>query len=128
MKLYATAFGSPLDPQHELAHFYRYEEIVDGWKLEPNPTPPADFHNADASIPFDKDGVYPVITNPRVFGYAPGSAAAIYNDTFNRLTTTPACSRPFQPIDCCHRVAGVSQATPVRDEVCDYNRTRETRL
>jgi hypothetical protein len=79
---------SPLDSQHELAHFYRYEEIVKGWELVPNPTPPPDFHYAGASIPFDEDGVYPVITNPRVFGYAPGSAAAINNDTFNYTYTS----------------------------------------
>jgi hypothetical protein len=69
VKLYGTAFGSPLDPQHEFAHFYQYEEIMEGWELESNPTSPADFHYAGASIPFDKDGVNPVITNPSVFSY-----------------------------------------------------------
>src|SRR5262245_33633506 len=67
---------SPLDPQHRPAHYYRYAEILHGKALVPNETPPPDFAYAGEPIPFDPNGVYPVVTNPAVTGYAPGSAAA----------------------------------------------------
>src|SRR5262245_34291380 len=70
---------SPLDPQHKPAHYYRYSEILYGKALVPNKTPPPDFAYAGEPIPFDSNGVYPVVTNPALIGYAPGSAAAIHN-------------------------------------------------
>ncbi len=78
---------SPLDPQHEPAHYYRYAEILYGKTLVRNTTPPPDFAYAGDAISFDQDGVYPVVTNPAPVGYAPGSAAAIHNDTFNYTYT-----------------------------------------
>lgn len=79
---------SPLDPQHRPAHYYRYAEIFYGKTLVPNATPPPEFAYAGAAIAFDPAGVYPVVTNPAVLGYAPGSAAAIRNDTFNYTYTS----------------------------------------
>lgn len=74
---------SPLDPQDQPAHYYRYAEILYGKTLVANPNPPPDFAYAGEPIPFDAAGVYPVITNPGVSGYPAGTAAAIQNDTFN---------------------------------------------
>ena len=79
---------SPLDPQHQPAHYYRYAEIFYGKTLVPNPTPPPDFAYAGEPIVFDPSGVYPVVSNPAVRGYAPGSAAAIQNQTFNYTYTS----------------------------------------
>jgi Ferritin-like len=79
---------SPLDPQHRPAHYYRYAEILHGKALVPNATPPPDFAYAGEAIQFDSGGVYPVVTNPAVPGYTPGSAAAINNDTFNYTYTS----------------------------------------
>ena len=79
---------SPLDPQHKPAHYYRYAEILHGKTLVPNTTPPPDFAYAGEAISFDPDGVYPVVTNPALAGYAPESAAAINNDTFNYTYTS----------------------------------------
>jgi hypothetical protein len=79
---------SPLDPQHRPAHYYRYAEIRYGKTLVQNTTPPPDFAYAGDAIPFDPDGVFPVVTNPAVAGYAPGTAAAINNVTFNYTYTS----------------------------------------
>ena len=79
---------SPLDPQHEPAHYYRYAEILNGRALVPNPAPPPEYAYAGDRIPFDPQGVYPVVTNPSRAGYAAGSAAAIQNDTFNYTYTS----------------------------------------
>jgi ferritin-like protein len=77
---------SPMDQQHELAHYYRYSEIVHGYKLIPQPGKPG-YAYAGAAIPFDPTGVWPVITNPSLTGYVPGSLAANLNDTFNYTYT-----------------------------------------
>ena len=79
---------SPIDPQHKPAHYYRYAEIFHGKTLVPNTTPPPDFAYAGEAISFDPDGVYPVVTNPALAGYAPKSAAAYNNDTFNYTYTS----------------------------------------
>jgi hypothetical protein len=79
---------SPLDPQHEPAHYYRYAEILHGRALVPNPTPPPAFAYSGAAIPFDPQGVYPVVTNPSRATYGAGSAAAIQNATFNYTYTS----------------------------------------
>jgi hypothetical protein len=79
---------SPLDPQHEPAHYYRYAEIVKGRMLVKNDSPPPAFAYAGDPVPFDAAGVYPVVTNPSVAGYSPGSAAAHQNDTFNYTYTS----------------------------------------
>ena len=74
--------------EHRPAHYYRYAEILHGKALVPNATPPPDFAYAGEAIQFDSGGVYPVVTNPAVPGYTPGSAAAINNDTFNYTYTS----------------------------------------
>jgi hypothetical protein len=78
---------SPLDPDHELAHYYRYAEILHGRSLVANKTPPPDFAYAGDPIPFDPAGVFDVVTNPSAGGYAPGSAAEINNRSFNYTYT-----------------------------------------
>src|SRR5262249_38508 len=78
---------SPMDHQHELAHYYRYAEIYHGYKLIPQKQEPKGYAYAGDPIPFEPAGVWPVITNPSLAGYAPGSLAANLNDTFNYTYT-----------------------------------------
>jgi len=81
---------SPLDPEHELAHYYRYAEIFFGKKLIPNPNPKPggpDYVYGGHAILFDPTGVWPVITNPSLNPYTPGTKAANLNDTFNYTYT-----------------------------------------
>jgi rubrerythrin len=78
---------SPLDPQHELAHYYRFAEISHGARLVPDSTDPNGYAYAGDPIPFDPDGVWPVVSDPTLSPYPPGSAAAHANTTFNYTYT-----------------------------------------
>lgn len=78
---------SPLDPEHQLAHYYKYAEIYHGRKLIPNP----DLHKGQPEwvfeghrIVFDACGVYPVISNPQPSSYTDNPRIADLNLTFNR--------------------------------------------
>ncbi|MGA8429760.1 MAG: ferritin-like protein [Candidatus Sulfotelmatobacter sp.] len=81
---------SPLDPDNELAHYYRYAEIYYGKKLIPNPNPKPgepDWVYGGHPIAFDPCGVWPAITNPNAALYPPNSEIASLNDTFNYTYT-----------------------------------------
>ncbi|MEP7217676.1 MAG: ferritin-like protein [Bacteroidota bacterium] len=91
---------SPLDPQDELAHYYRYAEIYHGKQLIPNPTAPPDtpydqkyLYGGDP-IPFDPDGIWPTMKNPKRRDYSvdstnPAIKKANYaNTTFNYTFTS----------------------------------------
>jgi hypothetical protein len=81
---------SPLDPEHQPAHYYRYAEIYYGKMLIPNPdhSPGApEFVYGGHKIEFDTAGIWPVVTNPSEATYPPGSKARNLNDTFNYTYT-----------------------------------------
>ncbi|MBX3745786.1 MAG: ferritin-like protein [Verrucomicrobiae bacterium] len=84
---------SPLDPEGDYAHYYRFAEIFHGRRLRPNPqagpgTPPDQRFLYDGDpVPFDPDGVRPVPANPKAASYPPGSAARHACDTFNYTYT-----------------------------------------
>lgn len=78
---------SPLDEEGELAHYYRFAEIWHGRRLVPTPEPPGFAYSGDP-IPFDPSGVWPVVPDPHVDRYPPGSAARYANDTFNYTYTS----------------------------------------
>jgi hypothetical protein len=78
---------SPLDLEHGLAHFYRYQEISRGQTLAPDSSPQG-FHWGDPPIPFDPTGVWPVIDNPKAASYPAGSMARLACDTFNYTYTS----------------------------------------
>jgi hypothetical protein len=78
---------SPLDPEHELAHYYKYSEIYYGRALISNPSPrpgapPWVFEGR--RIRFDQDNIYPVITNPTPETYHDHPRLADLNTTFNQ--------------------------------------------
>lgn len=78
---------SPLDPECELAHYYKYAEIYHGRKLIPNPdasqcaTTPWVFKGHP--IAFDPTGVYPVISNPTPSSYQSKPRLQELNHAFN---------------------------------------------
>ncbi|HEY6331908.1 MAG TPA: ferritin-like protein, partial [Blastocatellia bacterium] len=82
---------SPLDPEHQLAHYYRFAEIYYGKKLirnpEPGPGKPKYVYGGHA-IRFDPAGVWPVIANPSPSSYCPGSRAFKLNRAFNETYTS----------------------------------------
>lgn len=84
---------SPDDQDHELAHFYKFSEIVEGRKLVKTAT---GWAYIGPAIPFDPEGVYPMIDNPSLVNYPAGSRAALlsaefaetYQALLNALNTT----------------------------------------
>jgi len=81
---------SPLDPEHEAAHYYRYAEIFYGKKLIPNPDPKPggpEFAYGGHTISFDPRGIWPAISNPKSSSYGAGTKVRDLNDTFNGTYT-----------------------------------------
>jgi hypothetical protein len=82
---------SPLDPQDLPAHYYRFAEIYYGKKLIRNLNPrlgePAFVYGGEP-IPFDPQGVTPLVTNPKASQYPAGSQAADTNNNFNFTYTS----------------------------------------
>ncbi|WP_423000764.1 ferritin-like domain-containing protein [Undibacterium sp. JH2W] len=79
--------SSPIDTEHELAHYYKFAEIYHGRKLIPNPTPEAgqpEWLFEGHRIVFDPCGVYPVISNPNRHSYESQPRVEDLNRTFNR--------------------------------------------
>jgi Ferritin-like len=64
---------SPLDQEHELAHYYRFAEIYHGRTLERDPSAPDGFSYSGPPIPFDPAGVWPAILNPKTTTYPAGT-------------------------------------------------------
>ena len=85
---------SPLDPEHELAHYYRFAEIWHGHKLVPVPNPPPGapddqkYRYDGPPIPFDPGKVLPVIGDPLQAKYPPSSQAHYLNQNFNYAYTS----------------------------------------
>jgi rubrerythrin len=82
---------SPLDPQDDPAHYYRFAEVYYGKtlirNLNPRPGEPAFVYGGDP-IPFDPQGVTPLVTNPKASDYPAGSQAADTNNNFNFTYTS----------------------------------------
>ena len=85
---------SPLNLEGEIAHYYRFAEIYNGKKLIPNPNAPSNapddqkYIYGGAPIPFDPNGVLPVIENPTASTYPAASQARYACDTFNYTYTS----------------------------------------
>lgn len=71
---------SPLDPAHQLAHYYRFAEILCGRELVRDST---GFEFKGPAIPFDSKAVYPMKDNPKSSDYPDGSNARLLSDRFN---------------------------------------------
>ncbi len=81
---------SPLGDEagDELAHYYRFAEIVEGRQLVAAPKKKPPWAYDGEAIPFDATKVYPALTNPRSERYPAGSAARYACDTFNYTYTS----------------------------------------
>ncbi|MFZ5635040.1 MAG: ferritin-like domain-containing protein [Pseudomonadota bacterium] len=79
---------SPLDPEHALAHYYKFAEIYHGRALVPNPDLAASKKTpwvfAGHPIAFDPAGVHPAIVDPSASTYAGRPRLQELNATFNR--------------------------------------------
>ena len=85
---------SPVDPEKELAHYYKFAEIWHGRHLVavPNPPPgtPDDqkYRYDGPVIPFDPAKVLPVVDDPKASKYPATSQAHFLNDNFNYAYTS----------------------------------------
>jgi hypothetical protein len=90
---------SPMDGAgDDIAHYYRFAEVVHGRRLVRNPDAdphtPADqrYIYAGEPVPVDESAVWAAPTDPRLAGYPPGSperqACAAFNRTYRGLLNT----------------------------------------
>ena len=81
---------SPFDDatDSELAHYYKFSEIVQGRQLVAAPGEDPPWRYAGDPIPFDATKVHPVVTNPSLAPYPAKSAAKYGNETFNYTYTS----------------------------------------
>jgi hypothetical protein len=84
---------SPLDPEKDYAHYYRFAEIWHGRYLRQVPDPPPGtpddekYRYDGPPLPFDASSVLPVIDDPRSAAYPEDTQAHYLNDNFNYTYT-----------------------------------------
>jgi hypothetical protein len=74
--------AAPLDPDdedRELAHYYKFSEIVHGRRIVVGP---GGYSYTGEHIPFDPEGVYPMMDDPDASQYPDGSRALILSNQF----------------------------------------------
>ena len=74
---------SPLDPEHELAHYYRFAEIFNGRKLVPDNTAPHGYSYSGDPVTLDPSGIWNMVADPKLIDDPDGSAARRNADQFN---------------------------------------------
>ena len=79
---------SPTDPEGRYAHYYRFSEIVEGRRLVPNANAPGGYSYTGIKIPFDPDGVWPMVDNPSRVKLPSHSLVARYALEFDEAYTT----------------------------------------
>lgn len=82
----------PFDIEGQPAHYYRFQEIVKGFKLVEDPSTTSGYSFTGDPIPFDESLVTNTVNNPRtnnpnqmqdVYVYRPGTQEYIQNKLFN---------------------------------------------
>lgn len=82
---------SPLNPetltgekvgQRKMAHYYQLEEIVKGRRLVIKPD---GYDFSGTPVPFDENGVWPLVANPKVEDLPDGSRAKVLCEQFNQM-------------------------------------------
>jgi rubrerythrin len=86
----------------ELAHFYRFEEIVKGASLVSDPLAVLGYSYSGRPIAFDPQGVIPIVTNCRVADLPNGSRVRHLAEEFNLLyaATLLRLESAYQGDDC----------------------------
>jgi hypothetical protein len=74
---------SPLDPEDEVAHYYRFEQILRGRALVRDQSSPKGFSFTGKPIPFDESAVWETVTDPRTAQFKSGSRARVLVDQCN---------------------------------------------
>jgi len=72
----------------EIAHYYRFAQIVKGRMLVPDPMSRLKYSYSGAEIPFRPDGVVPIVVDPKQSDYPEGTEAARISRQFNGLYGT----------------------------------------
>jgi hypothetical protein len=86
--------GTSIDPMEpgssdEPAHYYRFEEIVKGYKLVADPNSPLGYSYSGQAIPFDSAGVFNAMENPKLDDFLPETTPAWMScNTFNTTYTS----------------------------------------
>jgi hypothetical protein len=76
----------PINPDGEVAHYYRFAQIVHGRRLVPAATA-AGYAYAGDAVPFDASSVINIVENSKAVMYPPGSPAREAVDSFNATYT-----------------------------------------
>jgi Ferritin-like len=79
---------SPTDPEGRYAHYYRFAELVKGRRLVPNANAPQGYSYTGVPLPFNPDGVWPMVDNPSRVRLPKDSLVARYADEFDESYTT----------------------------------------
>lgn len=80
-----TALGAGVDAAGpELAHYYRFQEIAEGRRLVESAT---GWNFDGPPVPFDPDGVHPVVDNPDTAALPPGSPQRAASEACDRAYT-----------------------------------------
>ncbi len=78
-----TEDGSPLDPDGELAHYYRFAELYYGRRLVKDPDAPGKYSYSGPVFPFEVDGLWNLNADTKAGQLPEGSAQRRQADQFN---------------------------------------------
>ncbi|UTH75093.1 ferritin-like protein [Chromobacterium sp. IIBBL 290-4] len=70
----------PCDVDHELAHYYKFAQIVNGKRLVKTTQ---GYEYSGPEVPFDPQGVWPMQDDPMLSSFPPGSRARLLATQFN---------------------------------------------
>lgn len=74
---------SPIDFDGEIAHYYRFEELYVGKRLEKDESEKVGYSFSGPVIPFDPANVQPILSNTKASMFSPGSEERRRVDEFN---------------------------------------------
>lgn len=79
---------SPLDPEGDLAHYYRFAEIFYGKRLVKDPSNPKGYSYSGELIPLEENNIWNLPENSKAKNYQPGTKARRLVDQFNYTYTS----------------------------------------
>ncbi|MEG5054996.1 MULTISPECIES: ferritin-like protein [unclassified Microcoleus] len=79
---------SPLDPEGDYAHYYRFAEIYYGRRLRPDQKVTEGYSYSGDPIPLDQDSIWDLVENSKASMYAEGTMARYLVDQFNYSYTS----------------------------------------
>lgn len=74
---------SPLDPEGDYAHYYRFQQLAVGRRLIPDASQPLGYSFSGPDIEFDAHGVWPLSASTHIDDIAAGSTARQLAERFN---------------------------------------------